>query len=395
MPLRSRRRTAPPDQVTASDWAAQLRAAGYTSETLKRLLHVSVPDDVGWLNHAPALERLRGDRSAAATLVRLLFLETGEAAGAVTTALSRRACEAWITAAALRRQGATICARVRVEAVGDLYFMADRRFLGPDPGALRLGGGDPVYPPSSDSLLLRDALALPPGGRVLDLCTGSGIQALRGAATAQQVVAVDINPRAAAMARLNAQLNGVGNVEVRVGNLYAPVAGESFDAIVANPPFVSSPYATGPSYHSGGPTGDRVLRRILAGLRHHLRPGGRAFAVSHVALRRGEQLEAVAAAWFRDFPGRALVLVCESGSAVDLAAAQALFALRRGFAAYAAEVARWMLYLRRQRIETVSLVLIAAQHAGPVGVEVVDAQVRVLPIPLSAAPADRLRAWLA
>jgi hypothetical protein len=157
---------------------------------------------------------------------------------------------------------------------------------------------------------------------------------------------------------------------------------------------VASPYTTAPSYHSGGPRGDRVLRRIIAGLGTHLHEGGRAFAITHAAVRAGEDVSAVAHDWFRNFPGRALVLVVETGTPVDLAAAQALFALARGLKGYAAEVQRWVRYLRRHRVARISALLIAAERGKQHGVEVVDAAPRVLPIPLTPAPAERIKTWL-
>lgn len=374
--------------------AARLREAGYTPEALQQRLGLSVPDDIGPLNHAAALERVAGDRSAAATLIRLFFLEAEEPSRRVATLFRRRDYAHLLSSGVLHRRGASIRARVRIDPVGDQYFVADRRFRAFDPRALLLTGRDPVYPASSDSLLLRDAIVAPDGRHALDLCTGSGIQALQRASTLEHAVAVDINPRAVGIARFNAQLNGVGNVDVRVGNLYAPIGNQQFDLIIANPPFVSSPYATGPSYHAGGPTGDRVLRRIIAGWGSHLRPGGRAFAISHVALRRTGDMQTVAARWFANFSGRALVLVLETGAPVDLAAAQALFALERGLAAYAAEVRRWVDYLRRHRITAVSLLLIVAARGARAGLDVVDAHPRVLPIPLTPRPAERIAAWL-
>jgi SAM-dependent methyltransferase len=229
---------------------------------------------------------------------------------------------------------------------------------------------------------------------MLDLCTGTGVQALQQAAAVQSALAVDINPRAVALARYNAQLNGVEHLDVRLGDGYAPVCGVQFDLITANPPFVASPYAHGPAYHAGGATGDRVLRRLIAGFGRHLRPGGRAFAVSHIALRARETLAGVAAGWFDGFPGRALVAIVETGSPVDLAAAQALFALDRGLAAYATEVRRWLAYLRRHRVHEVAAILVAAERGVARGVEVIDAQPRVLPLPLSAPPARRIADWL-
>ena len=254
-------------------------------------------------------------------------------------------------------------ARLRIDAHGLQYLLADRRFRAPDAGALRLPRGDMVYPPGGDSFLLAEAVPARDGERVLDLCTGSGIQALAVAARAAQVVAIDIGARAAALARINMIVNGTTNVEVRQGDLFAPVRQERFDLLIANPPFVPAPQR-GPAYHSGGPRGDRVLRRVVAGLGDHLRDGGRALIISHLALRRGETVAAAVAPWLRGFDGRVLALVLETGTPVDLAAAQALFALDDGFAAYAAEVRRWVAYLDRQRIEQVVLLLMAAERSG-------------------------------
>jgi len=374
--------------------ADQLRAAGYTAESLFQRLGISSPDDIGPLNHTPALERLHNDHSTLATLGKLFFLEAPQPARQVAVALT--GTEALCRAGLLQRRGGEVSARLRVDPVGTQYFLGDRRFRRFERAALRLGGRDPVYPPSSDSLLLRAAI-MPPtttGSRMLDLCTGTGIQALQQAPAVASVVGVDINPRAVALARYNAQLNGI-ECEVRLGDGYAPVRGTQFDLITANPPFVSSPYAGGPSYHAGGAAGDRVLRRVIHGFARHLRSGGRAFAVSHVGLRRDEMLADVATRWFRGFAGRALVVVVEVGTPVDLAAAQALFALDRGLAAYAAAVRRWLAYLRRHRIREVAAVLVAAEQRGRRTVDVVDARPRVLPLPLSAPPAQRIAEWLA
>ncbi|WP_223172198.1 methyltransferase [Microbacterium sp. NIBRBAC000506063] len=84
-----------------------------------------------------------------------------------------------------------------------------------------------------------------PVERALDLGTGCGIQALLVSRHAGQVVATDISRRALAFAELNAQLNGVSNIVFRRGSLFEPVAGEAFDLIVSNPPFVITPRAQG------------------------------------------------------------------------------------------------------------------------------------------------------
>jgi len=79
--------------------------------------------------------------------------------------------------------------------------------------------------------------------RLLDLCTGSGVIAVSLAREypAAQVVATELSPAAAAIARGNAARNQVADrVDVREGDLFAPVRGERFDLIAANPPYIAT-----------------------------------------------------------------------------------------------------------------------------------------------------------
>ena len=78
-----------------------------------------------------------------------------------------------------------------------------------------------------------------PGMRVLDMGTGSGIGAIVAAGLGARVTAVDINPEAVRCARINALINRVDDrVEVHEGDLFEPVRGEQFDAVVFNPPYL-------------------------------------------------------------------------------------------------------------------------------------------------------------
>lgn len=118
-----------------------------------------------------------------------------------------------------------------------------------------------------------------PVERVLDLGTGCGIQAMHARRFADQVVATDISRRALDIARFNAQLNGIDGIDFRFGSLFEPVAGERFDRIVSNPPFVITPRREGvPSYEyrDGGMVGDALVETVLRGLSDHLEPGGTA-----------------------------------------------------------------------------------------------------------------------
>ena len=139
-----------------------------------------------------------------------------------------------------------------------------------------------VFRPISDTWLLADALdrePLPAGARVLDLCSGSGALAVRASlAGRRDVTAVDVSRRAVAAIRLNAALNGV-EVRARRGDLLAAVAGERFDAIVSNPPYVPAPTDALPARGlrrawDAGRDGRALLDRICSAAPAHLRPGG-------------------------------------------------------------------------------------------------------------------------
>ena len=122
-----------------------------------------------------------------------------------------------------------------------------------------------------------DARVVAADADVLDMGTGSGVCAVFAARYARRVVAVDINPAAVRCAGINARLNHAEHrIEVRHGDLFAPVSGERFDLILFNPPFLQ-----------GTPRDDRdrawrstdVPERFAAGLPAHLKPGGSALVV--------------------------------------------------------------------------------------------------------------------
>ncbi|MFN8513996.1 MAG: class I SAM-dependent methyltransferase [Chloroflexia bacterium] len=123
---------------------------------------------------------------------------------------------------------------------------------------------------------LNDRL-IPPGSTVLDMGTGSGVGAIFAARRAARVVAVDINPAAVRCARINALMHHLEDrIDVREGNLFAPVTGERFDAILFNPPFFRGA-ARDPLDHAW--RSEDTVERFAAALRDHLTPQGHALVV--------------------------------------------------------------------------------------------------------------------
>lgn len=114
-------------------------------------------------------------------------------------------------------------------------------------------------------------------GRALDLGTGCGVQSLHLSRHADQVVGTDLNLRALDFARLTTALSvpdRADRIEFRGGSLFEPAAGEKFDLIVSNPPFVISPEsARGEprfTYRDAGLPGDDLCRRFIEQAPAHL-----------------------------------------------------------------------------------------------------------------------------
>jgi release factor glutamine methyltransferase len=120
-------------------------------------------------------------------------------------------------------------------------------------------------------------LSLPANTRILDLGCGSGVAAILAARQGIHPVAVDINPEAVRCTRLNVLLNGVEDrVDIREGDLFAPVRGERFDLVLFNPPFFAG-RAREPWEHAWW--SEDVLDHFIAGLPGALAPNGRAIVV--------------------------------------------------------------------------------------------------------------------
>jgi len=153
--------------------------------------------------------------------------------------------------------------------------------------------GRALVPRPETELVAEAAIAaLPGGGRLLDLCTGTGCIALSAALArpGATVVATDLSPEALALAAENAAALGA-RAELLLGDLFAPLpAGARFDVLVSNPPYVPTGELPGLSREvrreprlalDGGPDGLALLRPIVSGAAARLLPGGRLLVEMH------------------------------------------------------------------------------------------------------------------
>jgi methylase of polypeptide subunit release factors len=195
----------------------------------------------------------------------------------------------------------TVVAPVRLMPVttsGVSLVLATDRSHGPDWRPLK-PRPDIVFPPQS--YLTRQFLSVlptPDSGSVLDLCTGSGVAALLTGHKVDRVVAVDVAQRSVHFARFNGWLNQ-SPLDVRVGDLYAPLGDERFTWILAHPPYVPTFRPTA-LFRDGGELGDTIVRGIVQGLPRHLEVGGTCYIVCQGMDTADGRFEENARRWMGD-----------------------------------------------------------------------------------------------
>ncbi|MBN1645862.1 methyltransferase [Candidatus Woesearchaeota archaeon] len=120
----------------------------------------------------------------------------------------------------------------------------------------------PIYEPQEDSYLMKKHVEEHAYGKVLDMGTGTGIQALTAADFAEEVVAVDINPDAIEHVKRTVDNCGIKNITVLHSNLFAKV-NKKFNTIVFNPPYLPKDPQVIDIALDGGENGYEVIERFL------------------------------------------------------------------------------------------------------------------------------------
>lgn len=268
--------------------ATDLRSAGYTTDGVADLLgaDAGVAFSKGlWWSALRATERAEATQQRLAVLVRLFLLGADEPRDRVASALPSAGIDALVDNGVVEpgqngeyRAGLDI--RPHSDGASDFLVVSDQD------AALRAGPvrHDHVLGIGGASVSLAHAVVRAPVGRALDLGTGCGIQALHLDAHCDQIVATDTNPRALIVAAATARLNGM-SWDLRCGSMFEPVAGERFDLIVSNPPFVVGTGALDYIYRDSGMAGDALCRQLIEQAADHLEPGGTAQIMANWIVR--------------------------------------------------------------------------------------------------------------
>ena len=153
------------------------------------------------------------------------------------------------------------------------------------------------------------------------------------------------------------------NIEVRDGSFFAPVAGETFDLIATNPPFVISP-ATGERlvYRDSGLPGDRVVEDIVRAAPGHLTPGGWCQVLANWVVERGRPWDERLAGWLDGCDAWTVQReVVDPATYVEMWLKDAGM---QGGADYVRRYDTWLAWFEEQRIEAVGFGWINLRRTG-------------------------------
>ena len=272
----------------------------------------------------------------AAIPLRLFVLGDAVPADAARAALGERITDAMTAMGVLVGDRSEVRSPFRV----DVAF--ERAILSDDLAA----AGDAVMGPAvTTAYLARAARPSRRVGALLDLGCGAGTLALALAPFADRVVATDLNPRALAFVQVNARMNGVAGVETREGAGFAPIAADTFDLVVSQPPFVARPRSAAPApFLYGGSRGDELALDLLAATPARLSPRGRALFLYDATTTEAPALPggdvALLQSPARNLEDHCTLLAATSHDALDASFARAAVAWRDHFEAVGVEALR-------------------------------------------------------
>jgi SAM-dependent methyltransferase len=316
-----------------------LEAAGFTAAAAARAFGHELGATSRARERPVQLRRLAAVPPSLATALAFFVLEQPVAADELERALAPLQADDLVELGIADAEGDALRATIRILPHSPLLLASDLTSRSAEP--------DFVTGVTRPATLLGQLTVRRSVRRALDLGTGSGILALLCATHAERVVATDINEHALELAAFNAALNGIGNVELRLGSFLEPVDGERFDLVVSNPPYVISP-ETQFLFRDSGLSGDRLSEQIVRLLPDALADGGFACAtISWVA--GGEDITERPRAWLDGSGCDAWLLHTATDDPLTTAATWNRN-LEDDPERYAAQIDRWVAWYEEQGI---------------------------------------------
>ncbi len=346
-----------PDPSAYAQVRDVLARADYTEQAILKTLRWDTLLSTPGVEMPPWLHRTRG-LSPHETLLRLFHLEVAAPEEAVRRALAPMTLEDWIEAGLVAppTPEGDVVPQVKLLPALDRLFAGDK---------LRVGAvqapGDFVVPPGATTLKLAHAMIDGAARRTLDLGTGGGALTCVAAEFSQHVVATDISPRALEFGRFNASLNGVDNVEWLQGDWLEPVAGQRFDLIVCNPPFVIAPTRR-LLFRDSGMRGDEFCRRLAREAAAHLEEGGYCQMNCNCAHQKGQSWQDGLREWFDGVGCDVVVWLTHTTDASEYAMAWIISTESQESDEVIRLYDQWMDYFDAEGIEAVSYILVTMRR---------------------------------
>src|SRR5438105_7803929 len=317
--------------------------AGYTAPAVAALLQTERYSTNREEDGIVFERRLAGD-SASAIAARLVHLNLDVDQVLWDRALPELPAVALEELGLATVKGGVLRAKVRLVPHGDIFIACD-------PGS-QSESPDHVTGVTNPAGVLADLAIRRPARLGLDLGCGCGIQALLMARHCERVIATDLNPRALEFTRLNAAINGVDNVECRLGSFFEPIAGLEFDLLLCNPPYVISPDNQFLFRDSGLPA-DSLCRRLVGEAGLHLAEGGFAQMLISWAQLKDRPWDEIVAEWVAGAPCDAWFLHYSTEDPLTHAAKWNQPFRMADVAGFPAALDRWTAYYREQGIDQI------------------------------------------
>lgn len=346
---------------------AAFLAADYTYDGVLSAIGQEAHRALGRNSALPAVRALAGRDDPLAALVLLWPLQRAVPRAALDRALPGLV-EPLVAAGVLATEGHQIRAQLDLRPYAadeePIWILADLT-----PGldtVLRPIRPDFVLGVSSASATLAQLTIRRPVGSAFDLGTGCGVQSVHLARHAERIVASDLNPRALQLARATLALNQV-SADLRLGSLYRPVAGEHFDLVVSNPPYVMSPPVRTQDrlvYREGDSEADGLVEHLIRRAPDVLAEGGTLQLLANWAHVRGQDWTERLAGWIEPTGCDAHVVQRE---VLDPAAYAELWladAGRAGESDYLERYGEWLDYFERLGVTAVGLGWVVLHRAG-------------------------------